>query len=244
MLTRNLDQARRAYEMGNVEQMKIAHRNNTIENEERPLTQQIEDHNQSGTYIKSAVYGGLDGMITTYSVVMGVAGASLANVVVLALGIANLIGDGLSMALGDYLSTKRLSAEDSKTIIDILSKNKKVWVDAMMVEELGMLPSDDENPIKNAIVTFFSFALFGLVPIIPFIVAEIAGIDGNNPNIFYISTAVTGLFLFLLGYAKSMFTHMKWWISGLEVLLIGIIAAGASYVIGLAFRPLTGDVKG
>ena len=45
-------------------------------------------------------------MITTYSVVMGVAGANLALSVVLALGIANLIGDGLSMALGDYLSSK------------------------------------------------------------------------------------------------------------------------------------------
>ncbi len=48
----------------------------------------------------------MDGILTTYSVVMGVAGANLANVVVLALGIANLIGDGLSMALGDYISTK------------------------------------------------------------------------------------------------------------------------------------------
>ena len=45
-------------------------------------------------------------MITTFSVVAGVAGASLPPVVVLALGIANMIGDGLSMGLGDYLSTK------------------------------------------------------------------------------------------------------------------------------------------
>ena len=43
-----------------------------------------------------------------------------------------------------------------------------------MIEELGMLPEDDENPVKNAIVTFISFAFFGLVPIIPFIVGEIA----------------------------------------------------------------------
>ena len=38
MLTRNLDAARRAYEMGNVEQMRTAHRNNTLDNDERPLT--------------------------------------------------------------------------------------------------------------------------------------------------------------------------------------------------------------
>lgn len=45
-------------------------------------------------------------MITTFSVVMAVEGAELAAIVVVALGVANLIGDGLSMALGDYLSTK------------------------------------------------------------------------------------------------------------------------------------------
>lgn len=45
-------------------------------------------------------------MITTYSVVMGAFGANLALNVVLILGVANLIADGLSMALGDYLSSK------------------------------------------------------------------------------------------------------------------------------------------
>ena len=64
-----------------------------------------EGHANVGDTLKSAVYGGLDGMITTYSVVMAAFGANLAPVIVLAMGIANLIGDGLSMALGDYLST-------------------------------------------------------------------------------------------------------------------------------------------
>lgn len=45
-------------------------------------------------------------MITTYSVVMGAFGASLSTSVILTLGVANLIGDGISMAFGDYLSTK------------------------------------------------------------------------------------------------------------------------------------------
>ena len=52
------------------------------------------------------MYGGLDGIITTFAVVAGVAGASLSSGVVLILGFANLIADGLSMAIGDYLSTK------------------------------------------------------------------------------------------------------------------------------------------
>lgn len=59
-----------------------------------------------GKYIKSWVYGGLDGIITTFAVVAGVAGAALNVNIILILGFANLIADGISMAIGDYLSTK------------------------------------------------------------------------------------------------------------------------------------------
>lgn len=231
-----------------------------------------EDHNESGAYIKSAVYGGLDGLITTYSVVMGVAGANLSTIVVVALGVANLIGDGISMALGDYLSTKSeiefqrkersreewevennpeeekiemielyekkgISREDATKVVEIFSKSKKAWVDIMMVEELGLMPSE-ENPMNNALVTFVAFALFGLVPLIPFIIIEIASIK-HGDEIFYISTGIAAAFLFILGFTKSMFTYSKWWKSGLETLMIGVVAAGASFLIGLAFRPLT-----
>lgn len=65
-----------------------------------------ESHSTAGGYVKSAVYGGMDGLITTYSVVAGVAGSGLSPYVVIALGVANLIADGLSMSLGDYIGTK------------------------------------------------------------------------------------------------------------------------------------------
>jgi hypothetical protein len=48
-------------------------------------------------------------------------------------------------------------------ITETLAKNKKVLVDVMMIEELGLM-SIDEHPIKDAIVTFISFGLFGLMP--------------------------------------------------------------------------------
>jgi vacuolar iron transporter family protein len=63
---------------------------------------------------------------------------------------------------------KKMSKEDAKQMCDILEKNKEAWIDIMMVEELGLIP-DDENPAKNALVTFISFCLFGAVPITPFI---------------------------------------------------------------------------
>jgi VIT1/CCC1 family predicted Fe2+/Mn2+ transporter len=59
-----------------------------------------------GQYIKSITYGGVDGIITTFSVVAGTTGAGLSSGIVIILGIANLVADGISMGVGDYLSSK------------------------------------------------------------------------------------------------------------------------------------------
>lgn len=57
-------------------------------------------------FLKAAVYGANDGIITTFAVVAGVAGAGLSPSIVLTLGFANLIADGISMGIGDYLGEK------------------------------------------------------------------------------------------------------------------------------------------
>ncbi|OUS47573.1 Ccc1 family, partial [Ostreococcus tauri] len=57
-------------------------------------------------YVKSLVFGGLDGTITTFAVVAASKGGGLDANVVLLMGFANLVADGLSMGFGDYLSSK------------------------------------------------------------------------------------------------------------------------------------------
>ena len=59
-----------------------------------------------GEGLKSMVYGGLDGAITTFAVVAGATGGELDMRVIIILGFANLLADGISMAVGDYLSSK------------------------------------------------------------------------------------------------------------------------------------------
>jgi len=68
--------------------------------------QEDETHNQYGDFIKSIVYGGLDGIITTFATVSSVAGASLSPLVVVVLGVSHLVADGLSMGTGDAMSTQ------------------------------------------------------------------------------------------------------------------------------------------
>jgi VIT1/CCC1 family predicted Fe2+/Mn2+ transporter len=62
-------------------------------------------------FLPEFVYGGIDGSITTFAVVAGAAGAGLDTSIVLILGFANLIADGFSMSVGNYLSEKTAADE-------------------------------------------------------------------------------------------------------------------------------------
>lgn len=258
--SRDLQKAKQAYEAGDVQASIAAHTSKAKERHQQ----------EHGQYIKSAVYGGLDGIITTFAVVAGVAGAQLSAGIVLILGFANLIADGLSMAIGDYLSTKSeqeyqraerrreeweiehypegeklelvelyvdkgLSQSDAETIVNILANNKKAWIDVMMVEELGIFGSE-ESPLKNALVTFFSFGFFGFVPLLAYLAAQfVSAFAGMTFELACFLTAVT---LFALGALKVKITGRNWFKSGLEMLLVGGVAAAAAYGIGVLLRGL------
>ncbi len=221
------------------------------------------EHSYSGGYIKSFVYGGLDGVITTFAVVAGVAGASLSANVILILGFANLVGDGISMAFGDYLSTKAereygsaerkkeenanrikkiekkslikiflsqgFSRKDAEKVSGIISKDKKVSIDLMLAYELG-IAKRKESALKNAATTFSSFILFGFIPLIAYVFSK--AIPIFKQDTFLIASIFTGLTLFGLGAVKCKVTKMNWLRSGIEMLLVGGLAAFAAYIIG------------
>lgn len=74
-------------------------------------------------YVKDFVYGAIDGAVTTFAVVSGVAGAGMASGVIIILGLANIVADGFSMAVSNYLGTradnqhlKRLRKEEHEEI--------------------------------------------------------------------------------------------------------------------------------
>lgn len=253
--SRDLHRAKEAYRQRDSEASIAAHR----------ATEADERHQQEhGQYVKSAVYGGLDGIITTFAVVAGVAGAQLSAGIVLILGFANLLADGLSMAIGDYLSTKSeleyeqaerererwevdnypqgekqemvelyvakgLSEEDAQTVVEIFARNKEAWIEVMMTEELGIVGTD-ESPVKNGVVTFFSFAFFGLIPLLAYVVARV--LPAMEFNTFAVATGLTAVTLFALGALKSRVTERSWIASGVETLLVGGIAAAVAFAVG------------
>ncbi len=263
-ITKRIDEARRAFERKDVEASRRAH-------SPKAIAQAMERHGgASHQYIGDMVYGGLDGIVTTFAVVSGVAGAELGAGVVLILGLANLFADGLSMATGAYLSSKSereyyererqretwevehfpegervelvelyrnkgYSPQDAEALATIQSKDKELWVDTMMVQELGLLP-DERTPILSALATLGAFVVAGSLPLVVYVLGLFVPIDPALS--FPVSLFLSGLALFCLGAAKVFVTERNWLRSGLEMLLVGGLAAGVAYLIGYLLQGL------
>ncbi|QHO39508.1 uncharacterized protein [Arachis hypogaea] len=71
-----------------------------------------------GEYVKSIVYGGLDAIITCFSLISSISASTSSSVTVLVLGFANLVADAISMGLGDYVS--------ARTEQDVIIKERRV----------------------------------------------------------------------------------------------------------------------
>ncbi len=65
-----------------------------------------ESHNTLGEYLKGIVFGGLDGILTSFAIVAGSTGGNLGWEVVLVMGFSNILADAISMGVGEYLSSK------------------------------------------------------------------------------------------------------------------------------------------
>lgn len=93
-------------------------------------------HHDNGIYLKDLVYGAIDGTVTTFAVVAGVAGASLSPTIVLILGFANLFADGFSMAISNYLSIKADRAYAER------ARKREMW-------EVENTPDEEREEIRE-----------------------------------------------------------------------------------------------
>jgi VIT1/CCC1 family predicted Fe2+/Mn2+ transporter len=215
-------------------------------------------------YLRDWIYGGIDGAVTTFAVVSGVAGAQLGPWVILALGFANLFADGFSMAASNFLGTKAeqedllrlevienrhidlapegereevrqifqskgFAGQDLERIVQLVTADRKRWVSTMLTEEYG-LPREIRSSWIAAISTFSAFLICGLVPLLPFLFKVSHSLE--------VSLAMTGVMFIIIGSAKSKWSTVSWWQSGLTTLLVGAIAAALAYVTGVLLKDL------
>jgi VIT1/CCC1 family predicted Fe2+/Mn2+ transporter len=133
--------------------------------------------------------------------------------------------------------TRGYTDDEARTLVDIQSREPKRWVKAMMIDELGML-EDVSNPLINALATFGAFVIAGAVPLIIYLLGLAFTIP---PAIrFPVATVLSALALFGLGAAKVLVTKLNPLRSGLEMLIVGGLAAGVAYAVGALLKGIGG----
>jgi VIT1/CCC1 family predicted Fe2+/Mn2+ transporter len=165
-------------------------------------------------YVRELIYGANDGAITTFAVVAGVAGGGLPLRAVLIVGAANMLADGLSMAVGNYLSIR---AHES-------------------VLEAQGLAEEEAFPARHGAATFLAFVVAGVVPLVPYM------IPGLPVDRFDLSIGLTLLALFAVGASRALIGEVRWWLAGGEMAALGAIVAAVAYGSGaLVAAVVAGD---
>ena len=221
----------------------------------------------SGT-LRASIFGISDGLVSNLSLVMGFAGAQAESKFVVLAGVAGLLAGAGSMAAGEYVSmrsqrelferqikleetelllapeeeraelaliyrAKGVPADEAEQLADRILENKETALETLVREELGLDPSELGSPWGAAIGSFIAFALGAVVPVIPYFL-------GAGWLHLAISAALSGIALFAVGVAVSLFTGRDAWYSGARQLLIGAAAAAVTYGIGTAIGAGTG----
>lgn len=169
-----------------------------------------DDFDGAGGYIAEVIYGANDGIITTFAVVAGVAGAALDPSIVLILGVANLFADGFSMGMSNFLSQR--SAIDYEAA-------------RYGTADVG------KPPAVTAATTFLAFVLAGWTPLVPYLLELYSrNVAGFSP--FAVSVLATAIAFFAVGSSRSLVTDRPWYAAGVEMLTVGLIAAGVAYSVG------------
>src|ERR1051325_4359074 len=221
-------------------------------------------HGRGGSWVADAIYGVNDGLGAVFGIVSGVAGATNNQQhYVLISGLAGMLASSLSMGAGAYLAAKSeaevyeaeiarekveveenpeeeieemslfyqlqgFTPEESQRMAERLAQQPDQMVQAMAQQELSPSKHHFPNHWKSAASAAVSTAVGAFIPIIPFFFM-------SGLNAVIASFAISIAAHFAVGAVKSLITIRSWWMSGLEMTLVGVIEAAVTYSLGLAF---------
>ena len=238
-----------------------------LEHEHTPKA--IRDRLREGhrpNYLKDWVYGGIDGAVTTFAVISGVAGANLSPGIILILGLANLFADGFSMAAANYSGTKteiddlhRLAEVERRHIALVPDGEREEIRQILMSKGLtgealedavAAITSNEKVWIETMLAEEYGLSRAMPSPLIAGLYTFWAFLTcGAVPlvpfllgvqNAFQWAIVGTGAVFFFIGSIKSRWSLAPWWRSGFETLAIGMSAASIAYVIGYVLRQFVG----
>ena len=226
--------------------------------------------NVHGGAARAAVFGISDGLVSNVALVLGVAGAHPAANVVRLAGIVGLVGGAFSMAAGEYNSMRaqqellereleierveiqRRPEKEQRELAHIyrsrgvaaatademareMHRDPDLALETHAREELGIDPKELGSPVAAALASFVTFAVGALVPLAPWF------FGGGRAAIW--SSVVLGLLASLaVGVGLSRFTGRSWVRTATRQLIVGALAAGVPYLIGMAVGTGAGTV--
>ena len=214
----------------------------------------------SRSNIRDFILGFQDGLVNTLGLVLGVASAVQSSNIVLISGLVTTFAESVSMAAVAYTSTKaarefyesqlerekkeikeipHMEVQEIKdiyykkgfrgkqltAIVKKITSNKKLWLETMMAEELKLFPDDYENPVKSAFVVGLSAVIGALIPVLPFFF-----LDVKSGMVLALSLSI--IILFVVGAVKAKVTIGNWKKSGIEMAVVGTLAALFGYLVG------------
>ena len=218
-------------------------------------------HRGTGNALRAAVLGANDGLVSTLSLVMGVAGAGLSSHSILITGLAGLLAGAISMALGEWLSvqssrelyTKQIAIE--KAEIEA-SPDEEIAELSLIYESRGL----DQNKArqlatdlmanKDTALDTLAREELGVNPeelggsaweaaVTSFLLFALGALLPVSPFIFFggmtaviVSVAFATVGLFVIGAATSLFTGRTVLFSGMRMVVFGLCAAIVTYTIG------------
>jgi VIT1/CCC1 family predicted Fe2+/Mn2+ transporter/rubrerythrin len=237
-----------------------------LQNEEKVSVNQItrfESRHRTvgGNAIRAAVLGGNDGLVSNFSLVMGIAGATSGNQGVLLAGLAGLLAGALSMALGEWISVKssqELHENQMQLEMDELESNPAgeqqelaliymaKGIPEKQAHEMAAETMKDKDQAYNVLVkeelginaedlkgSAIEAALYS------FFLFSIGAIIPVLPFIFtsgmkaiIISVCMSAVGLFIIGSAITLFTGKNVWFSGFRQVFFGLAAAAITFGIG------------
>lgn len=218
-----------------------------------------------GPFIQDIVYGGIDGIVTTFAVVSSVAGAALAHYIVVIMGVANLFADGISMGVGNFLSIKserdnykRLYTEERGEIKDMPEIEKEeireIYANkGLEGEELDKIVEKVTSSEKLWLETMMweehglspeetkMPVLHGSVTFVSFLIFGSIPVLPYLINVphdlrFKVAIVSTLIALAILGVIRAWVTKQRWILGVFEILALGGVSAFAAYGVGALLR--------
>jgi vacuolar iron transporter family protein len=210
--------------------------------------------------LRAAVFGVNDGLVSNASLILGVAGAGAPADVILLSGAAGLLAGAFSMAAGEYVSVrsqrefheyqitlereeldqypqeeaaelaliyqaKGVEGAEAKRMAQAMIQDPDRALDTLAREELGLNPDELGSPWGAAISSFLAFSFGALIPLMPYLLL-------SGQTAFTGVLLASGISLFGVGAAISLFTGKRAVLGGLRMLMIGAAAGTATWFIG------------